>query len=138
MTSMAVTASICASTSEVAFLTASFMRSPLELGTIHRARVGPTIRFALRGTPLDEYSLLASPHSANIDQPKVVQQCGGNLARLQPVHERGMEFWEQIFGVMRVAEPRAPLIARFGPDTLWVKAARQQGGSNNPGKTQGE
>jgi hypothetical protein len=117
---------------------AFFMRSPLEFGTIHRAHEGSTTRFALRGTPLDEYSLLASPHSANIDQPKVEQQCGGNLARLQPVRARGMEFWEQISGVMRVAEPRAPLIARFRPDTLSVKAARQQGGSNNPGKTQGE
>jgi len=94
------------------------------LGTIHRAREGPTTRFALRGTPLDEYSLLASPHSANIDQPKVEHQCGGNLARLQRVHARGMEFWEQISGVMRVAEPRAPLIARFRPDTLSVKARR--------------
>jgi len=94
--------------------------------------------FAVLGTPLDEYSLLASPHSANIDQPKVEQQCGGNLTRLQPVYARGMEFWERISDVMLIAELRKPLIARFRPDTLSVKAARQQGGSNNPRKNQGE
>lgn len=95
MTSMAVTASICASTSEVALLVASFMRSSLDSG--FQARViaackGPTIRFGLLGTPLDEYPLLASPHSANIDIVRIEQQCGGNLARLQPVYARGKEF----------------------------------------------
>jgi hypothetical protein len=33
-----------------------------------------------------------SPHSANIDCAKVEQQCGGILARLQPVYAREMEF----------------------------------------------
>jgi hypothetical protein len=35
---------------------------------------------------------LTSPHSANIDRAKVEQQCGGILARLQPVYAREMEF----------------------------------------------
>ena len=97
MTSMAVTASICASTSEFALLVASFMRFPLDSSPQTRgrfivAREGSTIRFAVLGTPLDEYSLLASPHSANTDGAKVDQQCGGNLARLQPVYARAREF----------------------------------------------
>jgi len=37
-----------------------------------------------------------SPHSANIDRAKVDQQCGGILARLQPVYARGKEFWKRI------------------------------------------
>jgi hypothetical protein len=32
---------------------------------------------------------------------KVEQQCGGILARLQPVYARGMEFWKRISGVKR-------------------------------------
>jgi hypothetical protein len=35
---------------------------------------------------------LTSPHSANIDCTKVEQQCGGILARLQPVYARDEEF----------------------------------------------
>ncbi len=38
MTSIAVTASICASASEVALLVASFMPFSLDLGTTHRLR----------------------------------------------------------------------------------------------------
>ena len=69
MTSMAVTAIICASASEVALLVASFMPFSLDLGLriwawvtqiwarVIAARKGPTIRIDLLGTPLDEYSL---------------------------------------------------------------------------------
>jgi hypothetical protein len=35
---------------------------------------------------------LLSPHSANIDAIKLEQQCGGILARAQPVCARLMEF----------------------------------------------
>ncbi|MVT66830.1 hypothetical protein GPL21_17160 [Bradyrhizobium pachyrhizi] len=35
----------------------------------------------LLGTPRVEYSLLTSPHSANIDCDSVVWECGGNLTR---------------------------------------------------------
>ena len=69
MTSMAVTAIICASASEAALLVASFMPFSLDLGLriwawvtqiwarVIAARKGPTIRIDLLGTPLDEYSL---------------------------------------------------------------------------------
>ena len=74
MTSMAVTAIICASASEAALLVASFMPFSLDLGLriwglriwawmtqiwarFIAARKGPTIRIDLLGTPLDEYSL---------------------------------------------------------------------------------
>jgi hypothetical protein len=57
MTSIAVTASICASASEAALLVASFMPFSLDLGVNHRcARMRTTAR-ALLGTPHDEYSL---------------------------------------------------------------------------------
>jgi len=48
---------------------------------------------------------LTSPHSANIDRAKVEQQCGGILARLQPVYAREEEFYgvrfarEQVLGI---------------------------------------
>jgi hypothetical protein len=57
MTSIAVTASICASASEAALLVASFMQFSLDLGVTHRcARARTTVRILL-GTPHDEYSL---------------------------------------------------------------------------------
>jgi len=92
MTSIAVTASICASTSEAALLVASFMRFSLNLGMIRRCPLRLDDPVGILGTPHDEYSLLTSPHSANIDSPKVEQQCGGILARLQPVYAREKEF----------------------------------------------
>src|SRR3954453_1110307 len=64
MTSIAVTASICASASEAALLVASFMSNSLDLGVTHRcAKHARTmaIDFVL-GTPRDEYSpLIESP-----------------------------------------------------------------------------
>jgi hypothetical protein len=45
-----------------------------------------------------------SPHSANIDRAKVEQQCGGILARLQPVYARGKEFWKRILKCWRFAK----------------------------------
>ena len=65
MTSMAVTAIICASASEVALLVASFMQFSLDSGLgepgfwtrFTVGRKGQTIRFDLLGTPHDEYSL---------------------------------------------------------------------------------
>ena len=74
MTSIAVTASICASASEAALLVASFMQFSLDSGTSHRGprRLDDTI-YVLLGTPRDEYSLRLSPHSANIDGAKVEQ-----------------------------------------------------------------
>ena len=72
MTSIAVTASMCASASEAALLVASFMSFSLDLGARHRPpkRVDDAIGF-LPGTPRDEYSLLTSPHSANIDRTRI-------------------------------------------------------------------
>ena len=57
MTSIAVTASICASASEVALLVASFMPVfSLNLGATDRgAKLRTTVRILL-GTPRDEYS----------------------------------------------------------------------------------
>jgi hypothetical protein len=75
MTSMAVTAIICASTSEAALLVASFMSVSLDLGTGHRCpgRLDDAFWLFVLGTPRDEYSLLTSPHSANIDRASVGQ-----------------------------------------------------------------
>src|SRR6185437_11186451 len=58
MTSIAVTASICASASEAALLVASFMSISLDLGMAHRCAgsAGDGHNFSL-GTPHDEYSL---------------------------------------------------------------------------------
>ena len=64
MTSMAVTAIICASASEVAFVVASFMPFSLDsglgnphTGAFHRGPERPDNRLDLLGTPHDEYSL---------------------------------------------------------------------------------
>jgi hypothetical protein len=92
MTSMAVTASICASASEAAFLVASFMQFPLDLGMIHRRAGARTTSGILLGTPHDEYSLDRVPTHANIDDLSVEQQCGGILARVQPVYAQPVEF----------------------------------------------
>ena len=103
MTSIAVTASVCASTSEVALLMASFMpfsldTAPLDSGVIHRCPQRPDDLVCFtRKTPRRVFAL-TSPHSANIDSDKVDQQCGGILARLQPVYARGMKFWKRFSG----------------------------------------
>ena len=64
MTSIAVTAIICASASEAAFLLASFMSFSLDsglgdpdMGAFHRGPERPDNRLDLLGTPHDEYSL---------------------------------------------------------------------------------
>ena len=96
MTSIALTASICASASEAARLVAVFMLVSLDLS---RSRFGPlglllgmTHRGAERASdgqilysehPSTRFAC-SSPHSANIDRLKVEQYYGGNLARVQP------------------------------------------------------
>src|SRR2546427_8294107 len=96
MTSIALTASICASASEAARLVAVFMLVSLDLS---RSRFGPlglllgmTHRGAGRASdgqilysehPSTRFAC-SSPHSANIDRLKVEQYYGGNLARVQP------------------------------------------------------
>ena len=64
MTSIAVTAIICASASEAAFLLASFMSfsrdsglGDPDMGAFHRGPERPDDRLDLLGTPHDEYSL---------------------------------------------------------------------------------
>jgi hypothetical protein len=47
---------------------------------------------------------LTSPHSANIDRDKVDQQCGGILARLQPVYARAVKFWKRFSGELPLHE----------------------------------
>jgi len=87
MTIIAVTASICANASVAALLVAFFMspslqQIPLEVqARVIVARKGPMIDPVYSEHP-GEYSLLSSPHSANIDALKIDRQCGGNLARL--------------------------------------------------------
>jgi uncharacterized membrane protein len=74
MTSMAVTASICASASEAALLLATFMPTSLDLGMTHRcanALIDGQIFYSEHPTTIN--SLLMSPHSANIDGVKVDQ-----------------------------------------------------------------
>ena len=103
MTSIAVTASVCASTSEVALLMASFIpfsldTAPLDSGVIHRCPQRPDDLVCFtRNTPRRVFAL-TSPHSANIDRDKVDQQCGGILARLQPVYARAVKFWKRFSG----------------------------------------
>src|SRR5215471_16333637 len=65
MTSIAVTASICASASEAALLVASFMSISLDLGAIHRGapRRTTTIHSVTRNTPRRRFALCLSPHS---------------------------------------------------------------------------
>ena len=72
MTSIAVNASICASASEAALLVASYMSFSLDLGARLRCleRLDDAIGL-IPGTPRDEYSLLTSPHSANIDLTRI-------------------------------------------------------------------
>src|ERR1700676_578876 len=92
MTSIAVTASVCASASEAALLVASFMQFSLDSGTSHRRpRTLMTRSIVTRNTARRVFAL-TSPHSANIDSAKVEQQYGGILARMQPVCARGMDF----------------------------------------------
>jgi hypothetical protein len=54
---------------------------------------------------------LTSPHSANIDHAKVDQQCGGNLARLQPVYAREKEFSGVMFALIEAQAVDDPLLA---------------------------
>jgi hypothetical protein len=84
MTSSAVTASMCASASEVALLVASFMPVlSLNLGaTVRGARYAQRRQnFHSEHPATFEYSPDCSPHSANIDCASVEQYCGGNLTQ---------------------------------------------------------
>ncbi len=86
MTSIAVTASNCASAAEVALLVASFMPVfSLNLGATLR---GAAMRYIsqnfTRNTPHVELSPGLSPHSANVDCASVEQYCGGNLTPAWP------------------------------------------------------
>jgi hypothetical protein len=56
------------------------------------AREGLTARLMLYSEHPTTSIRLLSPHSANIDSAKLEQQCGGILARAQPVCARLMEF----------------------------------------------
>ena len=82
MTSIAVTASICASAPEAAPLVASFMPFLPRLGrdsSLRALRTRRPIVFT-RNTPL-RVSAAMCPHAANIDCAKLDQQCGGILTR---------------------------------------------------------
>ena len=93
MTSIAVIASVCASTSEAALLVACFMTFSLNLGMIHRrARARMMVNIFTRNTPRRVFAWILSPHSANIDRARVEQQYGAILARAQPICARVMEF----------------------------------------------
>ena len=68
MTSMAVTAIICASASEAALLVASFMPFSLDsglgdpdMGAFHRGLQRPDDRLDLLGTPRRVFALIESP-----------------------------------------------------------------------------
>src|SRR5437879_657966 len=82
MTSIAVTASICASAPEAAPLVASFMPFLPRLGRDSSLRALHNRRscFFTRNTPL-RVSAAMCPHAANIDCAKLDQQCGGILTR---------------------------------------------------------
>jgi hypothetical protein len=71
ITSIAVTASICANASEANLLGATFMPFSLDLGASHRCPgKGLTAQIFLLGTPLDDIRLM-TPQSANIDSAKI-------------------------------------------------------------------
>jgi hypothetical protein len=71
ITSIAVTASICANASEANLLGACFMPFSLDLGASHRCPgTGLTAQTFLLGTPLDDIRLM-TPQSANIDSAKI-------------------------------------------------------------------
>ena len=85
MTSIAVTASICASAAEVALLVASFMPVlSLDLGATSR---GATTRYSrqnfTRNTPHIERPPDESPFGS-VDCASVEQYCGGNLTPAWP------------------------------------------------------
>src|SRR6266568_1712041 len=64
MTSIAVTASICANASEAALLVASFMPFSLDLGVTHRcARTRERRSWFTRNTPRRVFALIESPLS---------------------------------------------------------------------------
>ena len=80
MTSIAVTASICASASEAALLVASFTFISLNSGMIQRcAKSANDDQEIYSVHPTTSIRFRLSPHSANIDCAKVEQQCGGIL-----------------------------------------------------------
>ena len=85
MTSMAVTASNCASAAEVALLVASFMPVfSLNLGvTLRGAKLRDISRNFTRNTPHIEQSPMMSPYG-NVDCASVEQYCGGNLTPARP------------------------------------------------------
>ncbi len=71
MTSIAVTASMCASASELALLVASLMSFSLDLGTTHRcAKHAHDGRNFYSEHPRRVFAS-TSPHSANIDHVSV-------------------------------------------------------------------
>ena len=80
MTSIAVTASMCASAAEVALLVASFMPVfSLNLGaTLRGAKLRYISQNFTRNTPAPSIRLHESP-LGEVDCAKVEQYCGGNL-----------------------------------------------------------
>ena len=84
MTSIAVTASMCASAAEVALLVASFMPVlSLDLGATLRGAATRTAVRILLGTPRIEQPPDVSPFGS-VDCASVEQYCGGNLTRAWP------------------------------------------------------
>jgi len=85
MTSMAVTASMCASAAEVALLVASFMPVfSLNLGaTLRGAKMRYISQNFTRNTPHIEHPPDESP-LGSVDCASVEQYCGGNLTRAWP------------------------------------------------------
>jgi hypothetical protein len=85
MTSMAVTASICASVAEVALLVASFMPVfSLNLGaTIRGAKMRNSRQNFYSEHPASSIRLDESPLS-DVDCATLEQYCGGNLTRRWP------------------------------------------------------
>src|SRR5664279_5794418 len=144
MTSIAVTASICASASEAALLVASFMPFSLDLasqdlGATHRCADTPRRSgIFTRNTPRRVFALL-SPHSANIDRARIDHQYGGILARSQPVCARGMEFWKQPSGAAQLRGGCNRLIPPHQPvSVLQWNTPLDRTACNKNHKTQGE
>jgi len=76
----------------------------------------PTTSIRFDESPLSEYRCA-----------KVDQQCGGILARLQPVYARHKEF----SGVMLLSLKRMPLMLHCPQDTVWKLPADRKRSNNS-------
>src|SRR6266478_262373 len=123
MTSIAVTASICASASEAALLVASFMPFSLDLGVTHRcARTRERRPWFTRDTARRVFALIESPLSEHRPcQGRTVMRrhFDSRVTRLANRPSDEVQPKEFAFdGAVEFAKRRKPLIQRHQPDIV--------------------